>query len=490
MREIDGNVVAFHSGGTLNVEALTLDVALSLDPGNQTVGNINPNAKSIRVGSLAFDTYRGGVFSGNSIGIGNSTLSSNTSGESLGIWGGLPGIQVPIDYASGSFISPASTIWEGHTFSSLGLIPGTYEHSWGSGANKDSLILVIQNFSDSVAIGSLAQDALITVNEFTGSPNAPKYVARYSKEGDFIGRVFDVPNNGRNAGDLVIGRFGGIHVHNYANDGMEIVSHYLDRDATTSRFIDNLTLEFGGIATVDDFLFLADSGGLSQGMEKLDLLTYESSAYLNYTNGIKDVNIGLDGTLYVIPAGSSTSRILVYDADTLEYVTRFSVPSARHEAIAGAEDGTFFLAGWDGVIRHFDRTGTLLNSLEVPMPLVQSFTDIDIKTDGEIALGTFFSDARLVLTNYNLDSYTAVIDSDSANWASSTYVTWADENLEPAINLSQSSDSTYINYKGILQESTDLKIWRDAESQGPNPIIHNGMESSMFFRAREIEDAQ
>jgi hypothetical protein len=49
---------------------------------------------------------------------------------------------VPIGYVSGSALSDTST-YDNATFNSLGVTPGTYVWTWGSGANADSFTLNI-----------------------------------------------------------------------------------------------------------------------------------------------------------------------------------------------------------------------------------------------------------------------------------------------------------------------------------------------------------
>jgi len=51
-------------------------------------------------------------------------------------------LYVPINYVSGSPLSGTAT-WSASTFSSLGLTPGTYTWTWGSGANADFATLTI-----------------------------------------------------------------------------------------------------------------------------------------------------------------------------------------------------------------------------------------------------------------------------------------------------------------------------------------------------------
>jgi hypothetical protein len=52
-------------------------------------------------------------------------------------------ILLPSGYTSGDPISSTQT-FSGQTFTSLGLTPGTYDYTWGSGINEDSFEVVIQ----------------------------------------------------------------------------------------------------------------------------------------------------------------------------------------------------------------------------------------------------------------------------------------------------------------------------------------------------------
>jgi len=54
---------------------------------------------------------------------------------------GIDGIiEVPSDYDSGSPLMSTST-WDGATLSSLGVTPGTYVWTWGSGVNAGTFTL-------------------------------------------------------------------------------------------------------------------------------------------------------------------------------------------------------------------------------------------------------------------------------------------------------------------------------------------------------------
>lgn len=76
-----------------------------------------------------------------SFGSGDNAFASSGSGNIAGISGGVL-IFVPSGYVSGSPLSDSST-YDNATFASLGLTPGTYESSWGSGMHADSFTVQI-----------------------------------------------------------------------------------------------------------------------------------------------------------------------------------------------------------------------------------------------------------------------------------------------------------------------------------------------------------
>ena len=48
---------------------------------------------------------------------------------------------MPDGYVSGAPLGTSTDTWDGATFASLGVTPGTYTWTWGSGASADSFTL-------------------------------------------------------------------------------------------------------------------------------------------------------------------------------------------------------------------------------------------------------------------------------------------------------------------------------------------------------------
>jgi hypothetical protein len=77
-----------------------------------------------------------------SFGSGGGFLGSNFSGDVVGIEGAIAGFFVPFGYVSGTALSNSMT-FNNATFASLGVTPGTYVWSWGTGLPNQNFTLQI-----------------------------------------------------------------------------------------------------------------------------------------------------------------------------------------------------------------------------------------------------------------------------------------------------------------------------------------------------------
>ena len=85
-----------------------------------------------------------GVTGPSNFGTGNSTLASSGTGQGFGLdsAGSTLLLLVPSSYTSGAILAGTST-YSNMTFSSLGITPGTYLYSFGSGATADFLTIQV-----------------------------------------------------------------------------------------------------------------------------------------------------------------------------------------------------------------------------------------------------------------------------------------------------------------------------------------------------------
>ena len=154
--EIGGDVV-FAGGGTFNLTDLTSFGGSSINAG------IDPSIPQAFFGAnpgtnLPIDLY-GNIVSPGPFGPGGAAFPTLGSGDRFGV--NPFRLIVPAGYTSGSMLN-ASNTYTGATFASLGVTPGTYIWSWGSGVNADSFTLNIVGTSNGVPeSGSTALSMLL-----------------------------------------------------------------------------------------------------------------------------------------------------------------------------------------------------------------------------------------------------------------------------------------------------------------------------------------
>ena len=136
--ESAGNVVTTGSG-TINLDGLNY-----IGPAFGVSATIEPVSGVVRVGYPLGNDYE--VYGYGSpvspMGSGGNIYPDSGSGDSFGVSGVSGLVVVPYEYVSNTPLSGTST-WNNKTFSSLGLTPGTYTYSWGSGATADSVTVQI-----------------------------------------------------------------------------------------------------------------------------------------------------------------------------------------------------------------------------------------------------------------------------------------------------------------------------------------------------------
>ena len=76
-----------------------------------------------------------------SFGSGSFISASSGSGDIVALLGGGTLVDVPSNYVSGSALSDTST-YANQSFSSLGVTPGTYEWTWGTGTNQNFTLVI------------------------------------------------------------------------------------------------------------------------------------------------------------------------------------------------------------------------------------------------------------------------------------------------------------------------------------------------------------
>ncbi len=135
-----GNNVVGTGSGTINTTALTADGTLYTLGGAviASVGALSLGPTS----STEADKFTG-ASGPSSFGSGSVSFSSSGSGDVIVIYGANGWVYLPYGYTSGAALSGTDT-WDSTTISGLGLTPGTYSYTWGTGGNADSLTVDIQ----------------------------------------------------------------------------------------------------------------------------------------------------------------------------------------------------------------------------------------------------------------------------------------------------------------------------------------------------------
>lgn len=137
-----GNNVIATGGGSIDLTGLTYQNSFS-DSG----ASLWPSDGFINLGSPSSDNLYFGLTGPTNFGNGDNTGASTASGDFSAVMGnplywGVPGLYVPYGYTSDTALSGSAT-WDHATFASLGVTPGTYVWTWGSGADQSFTLDIV-----------------------------------------------------------------------------------------------------------------------------------------------------------------------------------------------------------------------------------------------------------------------------------------------------------------------------------------------------------
>jgi hypothetical protein len=117
MEEVGGDVVV-EGSGTANLDALVFAGFVLFDP------SVTPSLSRFAVGASPLSHLYSTLSGPADFGPGGLTFADTASGDHFGLF--QPNVLlVPFGYVSGATLSGAS-VYAGHTFASLEVIPGTY----------------------------------------------------------------------------------------------------------------------------------------------------------------------------------------------------------------------------------------------------------------------------------------------------------------------------------------------------------------------------
>jgi len=146
-QETGGNVVAT-ADGTIDLADLTLVFA------GTSTATVYSSVAFVEVGGITPLYVYSSISGPASFGTGEMQTQANSGlGNATGINGSGGFLFVPAGYVSGAELSGNAT-WTGQTFATLGLTPGTYTYTWGTGPTADF-------FTVNVGVQSIPEPASI-----------------------------------------------------------------------------------------------------------------------------------------------------------------------------------------------------------------------------------------------------------------------------------------------------------------------------------------
>lgn len=144
-----GNDVQLSGSGTIDLDDLT-----AFTSGTTDGIYANPAQGIISGGQDGFDaTLYSGLSGPVSLGSGEDNMFADlAAGDYVIVAGSFAALGVNTGYVSGTFLSNSAT-FENQSFASLGLTPGTYVYTWGSGENADSLTVNVVGVPEPATAG-------------------------------------------------------------------------------------------------------------------------------------------------------------------------------------------------------------------------------------------------------------------------------------------------------------------------------------------------
>jgi len=140
MEQVGSNVVA-NGSGAINLTGLTFDGS-----GSGGAADVFASSGGISIGATVDTTLYNGFTGPTSFGSGGVHLANTSSGDFVSIFASgaffFQDIFLPTTYVSNAALSDSMT-FNNATFASLGVIPGTYKWTWGTGLPNQNFTLII-----------------------------------------------------------------------------------------------------------------------------------------------------------------------------------------------------------------------------------------------------------------------------------------------------------------------------------------------------------
>lgn len=162
-----GADVIANGSGTINLAALTYSGS------NSQRAVVYPLGGFLQTGPVAWvmSDFYDGLTTPPIFGPGQAAMLANSgTGALVGIQAaGLGAIYLPTGYVSGSSLTSSAT-WNNQTIAGMGMTPGTYTWTWGSGGTADSFTLIIQGAAPTLAATDDTYSGLLNHGLAVGAP--------------------------------------------------------------------------------------------------------------------------------------------------------------------------------------------------------------------------------------------------------------------------------------------------------------------------------
>ena len=172
LQQVGPDVVATGSGA-IGLHGLTFSHSSSANPAIvPSSSNFLVRGVSIYTGpaSSSVDSYFVPQSGPTGFGSGSATYASSGSGDMVGIFEGfiygdpLRLLSVPRGYVSGTALSDMAT-YSGNTLATLGVTPGTYVWTWGTGANQNFTLKVLTAILPATNITNISTRASVETGQ-------------------------------------------------------------------------------------------------------------------------------------------------------------------------------------------------------------------------------------------------------------------------------------------------------------------------------------
>jgi hypothetical protein len=290
--------------------------------------------------------------------------------------------------------------------------------------------------------GSLTPGNLVvTVNDFTGFEYPPVYLAEYQTNGTRVQTISTIPttpnDNGLQEATGTAVSPGGstVYVYNTAGGQQPYLATYnVAGNSWTQQTVTNWgnsssTVD-GGVGVYGQYVFASNPNSADGGLLRFDTAssTVDHFGPDPFTH-IINLSVNNEGTVFAL---DGQGNVYEYNATTLALENTVGIKYQQNEVVAGASDGSFYVATAQGEIDHYSATGTLLKSITVTNNLLNGFTTPDFfdsiavnEATGQIALGTA-NHGQVVLTDLALDTPTAFVATDPTTnfYSGDVHVAW------------------------------------------------------------------